>query len=74
MHVLVHPCRHIFEHARLRDHTHTQHDTHDEEYLLQRTVLECPGCQALRHLVGVHQLTVHHLVDHPEHAQHTEST
>ena len=68
----VEPVGNIAPHAGLGDDAHAEHDAHDEQHLLQGTVLQRHGYAALRHLVGSHELAVEGFVDHPQHAEHAE--
>ena len=65
MDILIEPGRHVSKHACLCSYTHGQHDTHHKQDLLVGAILQGPWNQALRHLVGIHQLAVHQLIDHP---------
>ena len=75
MDILIKPRRDVGKHARLRHHTHGQHDTHHKQNLLNIAILDGTGRQPMRrHLVGGHQFTVEQFVNHPQHGEHTERT
>jgi hypothetical protein len=66
MNVLIDPVCYITEHACFHYDTHSKHNTHHKENLLDGSILQGDGDTFFRHHISIYQLTVHQFVNHPQ--------